>query len=110
MGWMLYPSGRVYFAGYGLGLFFSLLNGLITMQKTIKTGEYAQGLIKRRPGIGTLQRFLLAGFAGYVAMKFPGLFHWAAVIVGLTTVTMISLVIALVYHYRQKKSVERGER
>jgi ATP synthase protein I len=108
--WVLVPSCRVYFAGFVLGLFFSILNGLITMIKTMRTADYALGKVTRRQGTGQLQRFLLAGFAGFTAYKYPQFFHWAGVVIGLTAVTILSFFILLGYHVLNKNAVERGDK
>jgi ATP synthase protein I len=102
MCWFYFPSYQTYFAGYVLGLIVSIINGLITANKTIKMGDFATGKIKKMQGMGTLQRFLLAGFAGYTAMKYPDLFHWLGLLIGITTVTMLSLLIALILHLRKR--------
>jgi hypothetical protein len=100
--WYYFPSYQPYIAGYVLGLIVSIINGLITASKTIKVGEFAAGKIKKMPNMGTLQRFLLAGFVGYTAMKYPALFHWSGVLIGLTTVTVLSLCIAWVLYLRKR--------
>jgi ATP synthase protein I len=100
--WFLFPPFQPYLAGYILGLIVSIINGLITANKTVKVGDYATGKIKKMQGMGTLQRFLLAGFAGYTAMKYPALFHWSGLLIGIITVTILSLCIALVLHLRKR--------
>jgi ATP synthase protein I len=107
--WALIPSWRVACAGYVLGLFFSIVNGLITMVKTMRTADYALGLVKRRQGTGQLQRFLLAGMAGFAAVRYPETFNWIGVLIGLVTVTILSFVIAWGYRFLHKNSAERGE-
>jgi ATP synthase protein I len=100
--WFLFPPFQPYLAGYILGLIVSIINGLITANKTVKVGDFATGKIKKMQGMGTLQRFLLAGFAGYTAMKYPALFHWSGLLIGIVTVTILSLCIALVLHLRKR--------
>jgi ATP synthase protein I len=100
--WFLFPQFQPYLAGYILGLIVSIINGLITANKTVKVGDFATGKIKKMQGMGTLQRFLLAGFAGYTAMRYPALFHWSGLLIGITTVTILSLCIALVLHIRKR--------
>jgi ATP synthase protein I len=102
LGWFLFPQFQPYLAGYILGLIVSIINGLITANKTVKVGDFAIGKIKKMQGTGTLQRFLLAGFAGYTAMKYPALFHWSGLLIGIVTVTLLSLCIALVLHLRKR--------
>jgi hypothetical protein len=106
--WALFPPYRVYLSGFVVGLFVSMLNGLITVQKTVKTTDYALGRTARPKGTGQLQRFLLAGFAGYTAFKYPAFFHWAGVLVGLTTVTILSLAIALTHYLWQRYFIGKG--
>jgi ATP synthase protein I len=100
--WFLFPQFQPYLAGYILGLIVSIINGLITVNKTVKVSDFATGKIKKMQGMGTLQRFLLAGFAGYTAMKYPALFHWSGLLIGIITVTILSLCIALVLHIRKR--------
>lgn len=100
--WFIYPSYQPYLAGFILGAFVSIINGLITVNKTIKIGEFAFGKIRKMQGMGTLQRFLLAGFAGYTAMKYPAIFHWAGLLIGISTLTILSLWIALVFYLRKR--------
>ena len=111
LAWAVFPGYRIYLAGYGFGLIFSILNGIILAVKTIQIKEFSlkQDGRKRSPGTGQLQRFLLAGFAGFVAIKYPSYFHLLSVIMGLTTVTAISLLIS-VFYYGTKNSTttERG--
>jgi ATP synthase protein I len=102
MCWFLFPPFQPYLAGYILGLIVSIINGLIAANKTMKIGDYATGKIKKMQGMGTLQRFLLAGFAGYTAMKYPALFHWLGLLIGITTVTILSLCVALVLYLRKR--------
>jgi ATP synthase protein I len=102
LSWFLFPPFQPYLAGYILGLIVSIINGLITVNKTVKVGDYATGKNKKMQGMGTLQRFLLAGFAGYTAMKYPALFHWIGLLIGITTVTILSLCIALVLYLRKR--------
>lgn len=97
--WYFFPSYRLFTAGYLLGATVSIFNGVILAVKTVKVGEYALGQSRKMQGTGVLQRFLLAGFVGFVAIKFPAYFHWVWVILGLSTVTILSLLIAVTYHF-----------
>ncbi len=109
--WYFVPIYRTYIAGCVLGTAFSILNGVITAIKTVQVSEYALGQRKKRQGTGTFQRFLLAGFAGFVAVKFPTYFHYVGVIVGLTSVTALSLIFSVInYLKRDKNAAERGEK
>ncbi len=101
--WCVFPAERPLSAGYMLGGLISVLNGAILAVKTVKVGEYALGQSKKMQGTGLIQRFLLAGFAGFVTVRYPDLFHWAFVILGLSSVTAISLLVALLYHLTHGK-------
>lgn len=96
--WYASPNYRPYSAGYMLGALVSIFNGIILAVKTVKIGEYALGRLKKMQGTGTLQRFLLAGFAGFTAIKFPAYFHWVGLVLGLSSVTILSLLIAVLYY------------
>lgn len=102
LGWFVFAPYQRYFAGYSLGLLISLLNGLIVAHKTKKIGDYATGKTKKMQNMGTLQRFLLAGFAGYIAIKYPELFYWLTVLIGVTTLTVLSFGVAYVLYLRKK--------
>jgi ATP synthase protein I len=109
--WYLLPIYRPYTGGFILGTGFSMLNGVITAVKTVQISEYALGLRKKKQGTGRLQRFLLAGFAGYVAIRYPSMFHYVGVVAGLMTVTVLSLLVSLFYHLsKNKDTAERGEK
>ncbi|MEB3102522.1 ATP synthase subunit I [Ferviditalea candida] len=109
--WFLFPAYRPFAGGYILGAVFSVLNGLILAVKTVHTGEYALKQRSRRPGTGLLQRFLLAGFAGFTAFKYPAFFHPAGVILGLSSLTVLSLLLAFIYYLKKDRTTaERGEK
>lgn len=92
LSWWLTPQKPV-FAGIFLGLTVSLYNASLLFKKTKQVGEMAIGQRKRMMGIGTLQRFLMAGFAVYVALKLPGTFHPMGVIAGLIASQVISFAL-----------------
>jgi hypothetical protein len=102
--WLLFPAYRLYAAGFMLGTAASIANGLILAFKTKKVSEFALGQSKRRQGTGTLQRFLIAGFAGFTVVKYPAVFHWAGVVVGICIVTALSLVISFLYYLSNLRS------
>ncbi len=101
-----FSSGRLFWQGFMLGIAVSLLNGLILMRKTIQTGEAA---VKggRMKGTGMLQRFVMAVFAVYVALKFPELFSLTGVIGGLTVLPLISFLVFYFYYY--KRHIKAGK-
>jgi hypothetical protein len=102
--WLLFPALRPYSAGFMLGTVASIVNGLILAYKTMKVSEFALGRLKRRQGTGTLQRFLIAGFAGFTVVKYPAIFHWAGVVIGVSVVTAVSLVISFLYYLSNLRS------
>jgi ATP synthase protein I len=102
--WFLFPAYRPYSAGFMLGTAASIVNGLILAVKTMKVSEFALGRLKRRQGTGTLSRFLIAGFAGFTVVKYPAIFHWAGVVVGICVVTTLSLVISFLYYLSNLRS------
>lgn len=109
--WFLLPAYRLFAGGYILGAVFSILNGLILAVKTVHTGEFALKQRNKRPGTGLFQRFLLAGFAGFTAFKYSAFFHPLGVILGLSSVTVLSLLLALYYYFKSDRiTVERGEK
>lgn len=94
--WCFLPSIRPFTGGYLLGALVGIINGAVLAVKTVKVSDYALDRSRKMQGTGVLQRFLPAGLAGYAAIRFPEYIYWGGVIPGLLTVTIVSLVIAVI--------------
>lgn len=108
--WFIFTEYHRFFAGFALGTAFSLINGTITAIKTVQINQFALNQKKKRVfGTGELQRLLIAGFAGYISISFPRYFHYAGVLLGLLTVTLLSFLYSLLYFLKKKKSNKIGK-
>jgi ATP synthase protein I len=107
--YLVLPAYRTMLAGFLLGAFVSLLNGFILATKAVHISEVALGH-RKRSGSGMLQRFLLAGLAIYVGIKFPVIFDTAGIILGLMVVTVVGYFHGVAQLFKEERSTEeRGE-
>ena len=94
LGWALFPEYRVYTAGFLLGMVFSAINTWYLLMKAKQIAEVAEKGGGKRPRLGFLVRAALSVAAVAIALKKPQ-FDVAAVIIGLFSVNLISVVVGM---------------
>ncbi|HEX7065633.1 MAG TPA: ATP synthase subunit I [Bacillales bacterium] len=101
--WFVTPY-NLFLQGLMLGMVTSLVNGSITWLKTKQiTAFAAAGGGRKSFGTGMVSRMALSVFAAYLAYKFPLLFSFTGVLIGLFAVPLFSLIHAFISNNRLKK-------
>ncbi|USG65413.1 ATP synthase subunit I [Brevibacillus ruminantium] len=87
---VLLPGYALYWQGLLIGIVGGMINTIILFTKVWRVGQVADNPGYKPGGTGTIQRFLVAGLAGYLTVLFPNLFNLAGVLIGLFLVHGLS--------------------
>lgn len=104
LGWGFSPFKSI-FLGLALGVTVSLLNHWLLVKRMKRFNDaIAKG--KKIRTMGTLSRMAIAVLAVFIAVSYPGQFHFFSVIIGLMTsyiVIMIDFIIQAIIQSRKER-------